>query len=272
LQNQFENVPGKVALVKCADYDYPQVKLAVERGLKLLGGIDKLVQPEEKILLKPNFLAPEPPERCVTTHLAVFKAVAEALLEAGALLTYGDSPGIGSPERVARKSGIMAAAEELGLELADFKQGQEVAFPQGVQNKKFTIANGVLASDGIVSLPKLKTHGLARMTGAVKNQFGCIPGLLKSEFHVKLPDLDDFTRMLVDLNLMLRPRLYIMDGIIAMEGNGPRSGTPRPMGVLLFSTDPVALDATVCRMVNLSPELVPTLIHGQAMGLHLRTG
>ena len=79
-----------------------------------------------------------------------------------------------------------------------------------------------LAADGIVSLPKLKTHGMVRVTGAVKNQFGCIPGLLKGEFHARMPDVDLFGQLLVDLNLYLRPRLFVMDGIIAMEGNGPR--------------------------------------------------
>ncbi len=259
--------PAVVALVKCQTYDYQQVILAVERGLELLGGVETLVKPWEKILLKPNLLAPETAEKCVTTHPVVFRAVAEKLQKAGGALTYGDSPGIGSPEWSARKSGIMEVAQELEIPLVDFKQGQEIAFPGGQQNKKFTIARGVLESEGLISLSKLKTHGLTRMTGAIKNQFGCIPGLLKGEFHVKLPDPENFSRMLVDLNLLLRPRLYVMDGIMAMEGNGPRGGTPIPMGVLLFSTDPVALDATVCRMVNLSPEIVPTIRLGQAMGL-----
>jgi uncharacterized Fe-S center protein len=151
--------------------------------------------------------------------------------------------------------------------MADFKHGEDIIFKEGIQNKKFIIARGVLDSNGVISIAKLKTHGLTRLTGAIKNQFGCIPGILKGEFHVKLPQVDDFARMLVDLNLLLRPRLYIMDGIMAMEGNGPRSGKPRKMGVLLFSTDPVALDATVCRLVNLRPEEVPLLKYGQEMGL-----
>ncbi|MGE5455469.1 MAG: DUF362 domain-containing protein, partial [Methylocystaceae bacterium] len=106
-----------------------------------------------------------------------------------------------------------------------------------------------------------------RMTGAIKNQFGCIPGLLKGEYHVKLPGVNEFAQMLVDLNLALRPRFYIMDGIVAMEGNGPRGGKPRAMNILLLSVDPVALDATVCRLVDLKPDYVPTLRLGQAGGL-----
>lgn len=258
---------SRVALVKCEDYDYQQVKQAVEKGIELIGGCTSLVQPGDRILLKPNLLAPDPPEKCVTTHPSVFKAVAEIFLAAGAVLSYGDSPAVGSSERAARKAGIMVVAEELGIVLADFKNGEEVTFLEGVQNKKFVIARGVLANDGLISLPKLKTHGLTRLTGAVKNQFGCIPGVLKGEFHVKLPQVEDFARMLVDLNRLLRPRLFVMDGIMAMEGNGPRGGQPRKMRVLLFSTDPVALDATVCRLVNVQPQEVPTLRYGQEAGL-----
>jgi len=133
--------------------------------------------------------------------------------------------------------------------------------------KKFVVANGVLDSDGLVSLPRFKTHGLVRFTGAVKNQFGCVPGLLKSQYHVKLPDPYDFATMLVDLNTLIKPRLHIMDGIVAMEGNGPRGGKLKRLNVLLLSNDPVALDATACRIACLDPEIVPTSKPGEKAGL-----
>lgn len=258
---------SKVALIRCKSYGETEVKEAVERGLNLIGGAHDFVRSGEKILLKPNLLTGEPPEKCVTTYPTVFKAVGEILQAAGANISYGDSPGFGSPGAVARKAGIAQAAAELGIAMADFKNGEEIFFADGVQNKKFTIAKGVLASDGIVSLPKLKTHALTQMTGSIKNQFGCIPGFLKGEYHVKLPDLNNFAQMLVDLNGYLKPRLFIMDGIMAMEGNGPRGGRPRRMEILLFSNDPVALDATVCRIIGLQPETIPTLVLGAKAGL-----
>ena len=256
----------QVAIIKCESYDYQAVKKAVEKGISLVGGIGKFVNQGEKILLKPNLLSASAPEKGVTTHPAVFKAAAELFLAAGAVVSYGDSPPTGNTQGAAKKSGLTAIADELGLKTADFKTGREVLFEEGRQNKKFVIAQGVLESDGVISLPKLKTHGLVRYTGCVKNQFGCIPGVLKGEFHVKLPDALNFAKMLVDLNNLIMPRLYIMDGIEAMEGNGPRGGNLRRMNVLLFSEDPIALDATACRLINLNPEIVPTIKFGMEFG------
>lgn len=257
---------SKVAVVRCNSYNQSEVYQAVARGLKLLGGAGAFVKVGENLLLKVNLLAGDVPEKCVTTHPAVFRAVAEQFLVVGAKVSYGDSPGFGSTGAAAKKAGITDEADALNLEAADFKDGREVFFEEGNQNKKFYLANGVLDSDGLISLPKMKTHGLERFTGAVKNQFGCVVGMRKGEFHVKLPDATDFARMLVDLNSFVKPRLYIMDGIVAMEGNGPRGGTPRPMNVLLFSTDPIAMDATACRMINLDPLFVPTTLVGAENG------
>lgn len=257
---------SKVVLVRCESYDDNDVRKAVGRGISLLGGPSEFVSPDDRILLKPNWLSADPPEKCVTTHPAVFRAVAEIFQNAGAMISFGDSPSYQSPETASRRTGIAAIAAELNISLADFQSGREIFFEAGKQNKKFTIANGVLDNDGVISLPKMKTHAFQRMTGAVKNQFGCIPGALKSEFHVKVPNASDFARMLIDLNTYIHPRLYIMDGIMAMEGNGPRGGNPRKMNVILFSADPIALDATACRMMNLDPELVLTNKVGMEMG------
>ncbi len=258
---------SRVALVSCTSYDPDQVRAAVKRGFALLGGASAFVQPGETILLKPNWLSADPPEKAVTTHPAVFQAVAEMLLEAGVSLTYGDSPGFQSPEVAAKRTGLAAVADVLNIPLADFHGSREVHFAEGKQNKKFDIANAVFECDSVVSLPKMKTHGFQRVTGAVKNQFGCITGALKGEFHVKVPDAHDFAKMLIDLNAYIRPVLFTMDGILAMEGNGPRGGEPRAMNVLLFSDDPVALDATMCRIMNLDPALVLTNQAGLEMGL-----
>jgi uncharacterized protein (DUF362 family)/NAD-dependent dihydropyrimidine dehydrogenase PreA subunit len=257
---------SRVVLLKCSSYEFDEVKKTIEKGIGLLGGISKFARKDEKILLKVNLLSSATPEKCVTTHPAVFKAVAEIFKSAGSRVCYGDSPAFENPYNTAKKSGLVNIAEDLNIELADFKNGRETVFESGRQNKKFVIANGVLDCDGLISLPKMKTHALEKITGSVKNQFGCIPGLLKAEYHMKIQDPVDFGKMLLDLNQLIKPRLYIMDGIIAMEGNGPRGGKPKKMNVLLLSEDPIALDATVCRLIGLEPELVPTIKFGQEFG------
>jgi len=257
---------SKVIIIRCESYEGTAVTAAMRKGLGLLGGAGRFARPGEKIILKVNLLVGDAPEKCVTTHPAVLRAAGELLKQTGAKVYYGDSPSFGSTLAAARNAGMTAPAKEAGIELADFGVGEPVSFAEGRQNRNFVIAKPVLESDGVISLPKLKTHAFQKFTGCIKNQFGCVPGILKAEFHVKLPNANDFAKMLVDLDRLVRPRLYIMDGIYAMEGNGPRGGTPRKIGLLLFSEDPVALDATVCRFLNLDPALVPTTKFGQEFG------
>lgn len=258
---------ARVAVIRCDSYDTPVVDEAVSRGLALLGGAGAFVRAGERIVLKPNLLVASGPEQAVTTHPAVFTAVARELAAAGAALAWGDSPGFGTTLAAGKRAGVAQAADALGIPMADFEHGRTVSFPDGMLIKQFTIAEGVAAADGLVSLPKLKTHALTRMTGAVKNQFGCIPGMLKGEFHTRMPDIEHFSQMLVDLNRLLRPRLYVMDAIVAMEGNGPRGGDPRKVGALLFSDDPVALDALGCRIMSLDVSLVHTVTWGERWAL-----
>lgn len=265
------NKRATVALVRCEDYSPANIQQAMEKGLNLVGGINAFSASGERILLKPNILSGENPEKCISPHPEVFRAIIKAFASGGAILTYGDSPGYGNPKSNAKRGGFESVAEEEGILFAEFSTARKVQFPEGRIMKKFFIAEGVAKSDGIISISKLKTQALTRITGAIKNQFGCIPGARKAEFHSVLPTVELFSQMLVDLTLMLKPRLYIMDSIMAMEGNGPRNGTPRKMNVLLFSTDPVALDAAVCKLINLDPGLVEPLVFGEQFGLGTTT-
>ena len=258
---------SKVALVRCNEYNDELVYGAVRKGLDLLGGITSFVEPGEKIVLKPNVLIGSNPTQNVTTHPAVFKAMGKLVQESGADVYYGDSSAIGGSDFNLKRAKLKQVGDEMGFIMADFDHGKEINHTSALLNKKFVIANGVLETDGLISLPKLKTHGLTRFTGAVKNQFGCIPGLHKREFHLKMPDPFDFGAMLVDINTFIRPRLFVMDGIMAMEGNGPFGGKSRQMDVLLFSVDPVALDAVACKIIDLNPEFVPTSKPGEESGL-----
>lgn len=256
---------SKVVLCRCESYENADV--AVRR---MLDELDVQLPTEKTILLKPNLLTKALPEKAVTTHPAVFAAVGGYLRDKGCdKLSYGDSPGthfMGTLS-ISKVCGIHDEAEKLGIALADFEEGAEVPYPEGKSAKSFIICNGVREADCIVNVCKMKTHMLERMTGAQKNLFGIVYGFNKGATHVKYPNSVAFAKALADLNNMYPPILHVMDGIDAMEGNGPSGGTVKHMGWLLASVDPVALDTVACLLMDLDPELVPTNTYGAAYGV-----
>ncbi|MDO5540419.1 MAG: DUF362 domain-containing protein [Eubacteriales bacterium] len=257
---------SKVILIPCSSYDEEEVYRAMKQGIEMLGGIERFVKKEEKILVKPNFLSAADADRAVTTHPSVIKGMLRILQEAGCMhVKYGDSPGHGSSASAAGKLGI--SGEVYGASMADMSEEVHVSFAEGITAKEFYFTREVAEADAVISLCKMKTHALERITGAVKNVYGFICGYRKAAGHVKYPNASIFARMLADIHRCIKPGLHIMDGIVAMEGNGPGSGTPTDMKVMLFSTDPVALDTVFCHLVDLDPELVPTNTQGMAMGI-----
>lgn len=260
---------AKVVLLPCSNYDEEAVYTAIRRGLAMLGGLERFVSPQEHILVKPNLLKNAAPDKAVTTHPSVFGAMLRCLREDGFdKLSYGDSPGpAASLEHAVEESGLRAQAEKYGAVLGDFSGAETVEFPDGRVCKKFMLCREVKKADAVISLCKMKTHALENITGAVKNQYGCIYGSYKAAGHAMYPNSRTFADMLCDLNRCVAPRLYLMDGIIAMEGNGPASGTPKSMKVLLLSSDPVALDSVFAKLVFLDAHHVPTCVSGAKNGL-----
>ena len=257
-----------VAVVRCAAYNQEAVDRAVKRGIGLLGGTGVFARSGERIIFKPNVLWGTDPAKGVVTHPAVLRAVVSEFVATGALLQYGDSSaGLPNAVKNMRKCGYEEALRSLPVTLDPFEEAVEVSCPQGIAGKRLRLARAVVAADGVINLPKLKTHGLTRMTGAVKNCFGCVPGMQKGASHARFPDVYDFSDLLADIATCVRPRLHIMDAIEAMEGNGPQSGTINNLGVLLFSTDPVALDAIACRLMALDTAFVPTIAAAVRTGL-----
>ena len=262
-----------VALIPCDSYDEDKVYESIVKAIELIGGIETLINKEEKILVKPNLLNGVDPSKTVTTNPAVFDAVLRYLKEKGYTnITYGDSPaGISNMEEVVKVTKLKERADKYDVRLGDFDNYQTMDNPSGNVAKKFALCKGVIDADAIISISKMKTHALENITGAVKNQYGCIWANKKSLGHAKYPNSNIFAQMLVDLNLYLKPRLYIMDGIIAMEGNGPASGDPVFMKVILVSKDPVALDSVFSRLIDLNPEYVPTILYGDKYKLGTMT-
>jgi len=246
-----------VALSRCSTYTQELVDQSVEDLFK------QITLPEikgKKVLLKPNMLSPSAPEKAVTTHPAVLRAVIREIKKREAKkIIVGDSPGFGTSAGTGARCGLKQIGEEEGVEWASFNGKIRVQNPDGIKQKQFELVPEVLDADLIVSLPKLKTHGMMYYTGAMKNLFGLIPGLEKSRFHFRYPEKNDFAAMIVDLNRTVRPHLAIMDGIIAMEGQGPGNGTPKEVGLLGISTDLLALDCIFAEIIGYDPLEIPIL-------------
>jgi uncharacterized protein (DUF362 family)/NAD-dependent dihydropyrimidine dehydrogenase PreA subunit len=225
------------------------------------------VRPGQKVLLKPNLLAPFAAHKAVTTHPAIVRAAILLVQEAGGRAFVGDSPGVGSLAYVAKVSGIAHVLEETGAELADFSTPLEFEAPQNQVAKRLTLVKAIRDMDVIVTLPKLKTHGQMTFTGALKNQFGLIPGRLKSQYHFRLQRKEWLAALILDIHRVARPAMAIMDAIVAMEGKGPSGGRPRPLGAILAAPDLVAVDTLACLLIDLEPRFVPVLEAAREQGL-----
>lgn len=253
---------AKVALLPCPGYAPEEVEQALNRALAELGGMAAFVKAGQRVLLKANLLTRRPPEAAVTTHPELVRAVVREVQKAGGHPVIYDSPGgpfmRRSLEAVYEETGLARVAAETGAELNLDLDVVEVAQGEGALFKKVTLSRAVAEADVVINLPKLKTHGLTRYTGAVKNLFGCVPGLTKAEYHLRLPDLALFSRFLVELAQLVRPALTVMDAVVGMEGEGPSAGEPRHLGLLLASPSPFALDAVAMALIGLKPGEVLT--------------
>jgi uncharacterized protein (DUF362 family)/NAD-dependent dihydropyrimidine dehydrogenase PreA subunit len=262
---------SRVYVVKCPDYE--QVPDRMEELLNMMGGMERFVKRDDCVMLKPNLLIPAKPERAVTTHPAVVAAVGALLRGKGNKTVLVDSPGSGyrynrkTLERVYRVCGMRDAARNAGFELNTDVTYRTVSYPQGMLTKSFEVITPVIQADCVINLCKMKTHVFMTMTGAVKNIFGVIPGYTKPAYHAKLRDTTYFAGMLLDLCTYVSPRLSIMDAVTAMEGNGPNSGTPRKVGLLLAAENPLALDVIAGECMGISPAQNPLLLEAVRRGM-----
>jgi uncharacterized protein (DUF362 family)/ferredoxin len=264
---------GLVAIEECESYAPESVFPALDAALAHLGGMSAFVGPGQSVLLKVNLLTKAEPARAVTTHPEVVRAVVRMCKAAGAgRIAIGDSPGGRTSAQAAHAifeaSGMAGVARDEDVALVLFDDDVvRVPSPGGALYQHFNLGREVVEADVLIDMPRLKTHGFMMMTGAVKNCFGCIPGLEKAQFHVKVPDRSDFGDMLVDLLLACGPDLCIMDAVIGMEGAGPSGGTPRHIGALLASADAVALDVIAAAITGFDPMDVYTIAAANRRGL-----
>lgn len=260
---------NEVSAVRCVSYDPETLDRAMAELLAPIGGLD-WVQPGMTVAIKANLVTFMKPDAAATTHPEALCALVRLLKERGAEVVVGDSPGglynAAFVQRVYAATG-MQKVEAAGARLNRDFSVIDVHFPEGKAMRSFTCTAWLQQADAIIDFCKLKSHGMMTMSAAVKNLFGTIPGTMKPEYHFRFPEERDFADMLVDLNEYFRPRLSIADAVVGMEGNGPTAGTPRPIGALLASKSPYALDLACAEVIGVTMNDVPTLRAAYERGL-----
>ena len=240
---------------RCADYDRSAVAAAVDAVLEA-GGVGARVAAGATVLVKPNLMSAREPDRAVTTHPAVTRAVVEYFARRDCRVLLGDSPaGVQKAvSRVWENTGTAAVARETGAELINFERYGSVRRPvAGRFIRRVFVTKAAEEADMVVSVAKLKTHSLTMMSGAVKNLFGLIPGLAKAEMHRKAMHPADFGELLIDLLPVLRPDYTVVDAVEGMAGDGPASGVRYPFGFIAGGPGPAQLDVFLAECLAMAP-------------------
>lgn len=262
---------SKVVINTSENYRYDRVLDCVNEIFKQLGGIESIVKPGMRVAIKPNLLTSKKPDAAATTHPAVVKAVITLVQQAGGIVTIVESPGgpftTSMLKMVYANTGMEEVANETGAELNFDLRVEKVINEDAKFVKSLSILKPLKDADLIINIAKLKTHGMMVYTGAVKNMFGSIAGLEKANFHLRFSDYDQFAHSLIDIFLASKPQLNIIDGIIAMEGDGPGSGVPKYIGALIASEDAFACDYTALKIINVDYKKVPVMRLAEERGL-----
>lgn len=255
-----------VSLARCRRYNLLEVRKAFLELLEPFGGISAIVKPGQRVLLKPNLLAAAPPAEAVTTHPLVVKVLTELVQETGGKVFIGDSPGNDQQQEAHRVGGMQKVMAETGAEMLLFRGIKEVKV-NGFSARVIPLASELDQVDLVINLAKLKTHALTGLTAAVKNVYGCVAGNNKKRFHLEHPLPLDFSRLLVDVCLAVKPAFSIIDAVVAMEGTGPRRGKPRQLGLLMASPNAFALDSVAAEITGFRPEQMTTVAAARELKL-----
>jgi len=248
----------KVSIVKCTTYDEELVYNAVKKSFDLIGGINKYIKKGMNVGIKPNLLMAKSPDKHATTHPYIVGAIGRLINECGANPILVESPGgpyfISYIKATYKACGMTEICKQNNIKL-NFDLSVEAKVIKTERNtRKISLLKPLVECDVIINACKMKTHAMMIFTGAIKNMFGAIAGTEKTVYHINSANYDKFANDLIDIFNAIKPTLNVMDGIIAMEGEGPSSGEPKKVGVILTSENGFALDSLAHDIVNINKE------------------
>lgn len=261
---------SKVCLEKCEDYNVEKLTEIFRRSFISLG-INKKIKPGMTVVIKPNLVMKTDPESGIITHPNVTAAVGTLVKDLGANVLIAESSGgiytEQSVKSVMDGCGYTSMAKKYGFEIYNKCENRAVELKEGVICKTLNVVEPFINADFIIDIAKLKSHCMTMLSGAVKNLFGTVPGLMKPELHFRYPDKKDFSTMLVDLCQFITPDLSIIDAVDAMEGDGPTGGTKTHVGCLIVSDSPYYADLTASEIIGIEPMDVLMLTEANRRGL-----
>lgn len=253
----------KAIIESCDNYRIDRVINCVQKIFDQLGGISSFVKPGMRVAIKPNLILPKKPDDAATTHPAIVKALAALVQKAGGLVTIIESPGgpynVSSLKRIYAFTEMDDAANETGAQLNFDLRVEKVNNPDARLVKFPKILKPLIDADLIINAAKLKTHGMMVFSGAVKNMFGSIAGMEKADYHLRFSQYESFADCIIDVFLATKPQLNIIDGIIAMEGDGPGSGVAKHLGVVIGSKSGFAADFAALSLIGVDYRKVPIM-------------
>jgi uncharacterized protein (DUF362 family)/Pyruvate/2-oxoacid:ferredoxin oxidoreductase delta subunit len=249
---------NEVMVLKCSSYDSEELNKNIDIIFnKFLIGI---IKKGNKVLLKTNMLMSSSENKAITTNSKIIEAVILKLKKIGAKPYVGDSPAIQSARYVSKISGVLDICKKHSVELIELNTPKQISIPNGKRIKSITVAKELDNFHHIINMPKLKTHSLAGLTLSIKNLYGVIPGKIKGYYHVKFQKKEDFSDLLLDLHEVIKPTFTIVDGIIGMEGEGPGSGTPRRLNIIVAGNNCHSIDRVISEVVGFKTKEVSTLV------------
>ena len=240
------------SLVECNSYNEKAIEEAVSQAVDF----SAYISAGQTVLVKPNLLDAFSPDKACTTHPSVVKAVVKEIMALGGSVIIADSPQGAWTEnhlkKVYSETGMKKVADETGCKL-NYNMDTYYFKPEHAAFRSQIAVMSVLKDvDVVVNVPTIKCHMMAKYTGAVKNLYGYVPGMVKMRHHTKL-NMGEFGKILLDLEEHKTPVLTVVDAVVGMEGQGPSSGDPKELGLIFAGTNPYEIDYVICKIIGIDP-------------------
>ncbi len=283
----------KTAVVSVVRIKKDNIQTAVEHAVDLLGGIDRVTRGKDRIMLKPNLVAPIPN---ATTNRDVISALAKLMKSAHKEVSIGEGSAAADgfnaqgmavfrtrnedllnrmQSHVFEQLGYSELARDLRIPLVNLHSGEmaKVRIPGGFVFEEVTIHRSLTEIDLLCSVPIMKTHALAQVTLGMKNLIGVFPGTVYCSVRACMHDLaskvepSGAAACVVDMVRANKVGLVVVDASRAMEGQGPSQGTPVKMDLIIAGTNPLATDMVSASLMDFAPEEIPTFAWAGKAGM-----